>query len=498
MNTSTVISIENKGIGKFRAKGENLILKAVRLKTQTDNHDTLLEENTKYMYKGKIEETEGHIFILTDSYNNISTVFIVPVPDCVMPIFRLIDSTVEIKAYGFPIYVGSCAPEDTDRFIRGWYRLLYKPKGLHAMSNTWGDRNGRSRVNDSFIRREIESGADIGLDVVQIDDGWQKGIPDKYDENGLRVFEGDFWDVKKDIFPEGIQPLCGYAKEQGVELGLWFAPHSNGVFSKYERDIQVLKGAYDEWGIKYFKLDMIQLLSIEHSERMLDFLDDIFAFGDDVSVELDVTADARLGYLLCAPYGTIFVENRYTAWSNYYPHRTLRNLWLLSRYIPASKFQFELLNPELCADKYSKDDPLRPELYDIDYIFASVMFSNPLFWMETQFLSDKCRDKLKNIVHLWRMYRDEILNSDVYPIGEEPSGASMTGFVSDSDGIMHLLLFRENTNRESFTFDVGDSAEGEIELICSNSKIEFTQKENTVSVNFSNSASYAWFRIKKK
>ena len=53
MNTSTVISIENKGIGKFRAKGENLILKAVRLKTQTDNHDTLLEENTKYMYKGK-------------------------------------------------------------------------------------------------------------------------------------------------------------------------------------------------------------------------------------------------------------------------------------------------------------------------------------------------------------------------------------------------------------------------------------------------------------
>ena len=117
MNTSTVISIENKGIGKFRAKGENLILKAVRLKTQTDNHDTLLEENTKYMYKGKIEETEGHIFILTDSYNNISTVFIVPVPDCVMPIFRLIDSTVEIKAYGFPIYVGSCAPEDTDRFI---------------------------------------------------------------------------------------------------------------------------------------------------------------------------------------------------------------------------------------------------------------------------------------------------------------------------------------------------------------------------------------------
>ena len=496
MNTSTVISIENKGVGKFRAKGENLILKAVKLKTQTDNHDTLLEENIKYMYKGKIEETEGHIFILTDSYNNTSTVFIVPVPDCVTPVFRVTNSTVEIKAYGFPIYVGSCAYEEVYRFIRGWYRLLYKPKGLHAMSNTWGDRNGRSRVNDSFIRREIESGSDIGLDVVQIDDGWQKGIPDKYDENGLRVFEGDFWDVKKDIFPDGIKPLSDYAKEKGVELGLWFAPHSNGVFSKYERDMQVLRKAYDECGIKYFKLDMIQLLSIEHSERMLDFLDDMFAFGDDVSVELDVTADMRLGYLLCAPYGTIFVENRYTAWSNYYPHRTLRNLWLLSKYIPTSKFQFELLNPELCQDKYGKDDPLRPELYDIDYLFASVMFSNPLFWMETQYLSDNCREKLKNIVPLWRMYRDEILNSDVYPIGEEPSGASMTGFVAESDGVIHLLLFREHTDRESFTFDIGNNIGEEAELVQSNTEVSFTKDGGRISVKFGKKAAYAWFRIK--
>ena len=496
MNKSAVICIENKGVGSFKTKGENLILRAIILRTETDKHDTLTEEKTKYMFNGKIEETEGHIFILTDAFNSSSTVFIVPVPDCVIPVFTLQDNTVNIKAYGFPIYVGSCKPDEAERFIRGWYRLVYKPNSLCAMSNTWGDRNGRSRVNDSFIRREIESGADIGLDVVQIDDGWQKGIPDTYDDKGLRIFEGDFWELKKEIFPNGMRSLAEYANQKGVELGLWFAPHSNGAFAKYERDMQVLKKAYDEWGMRYFKLDMIQLISVEHSERMLDFLDDLLGLGEGVSVELDVTADKRLGYLLSAPYGTVFVENRYTAWSNYYPHRTLRNLWHLSRYIPASKFQFEIVNPKLYTDKYSQDDPLRPELYDIDYLFASVMFSNPLFWMETQFLDDECREKLKSIVPIWRKYRDEILNSDVCPIGEEPSGASMTGFVAESDSCSHILLLRERSERESYTFDIGKEILGDLELISSNTEIDFSSSGKSITVKFGKMAAYAWFRIK--
>ena len=338
----------------------------------------------------------------------------------------------------------------------------------------------------------------MGLDVVQIDDGWQKGIPDVYDDEGNRVFDGDFWKVKYDRFPCGIESVSKYARNKGVELGLWFAPESRLNFKSFERDISVLRQAYKEWKIKYFKLDMVKLPNEESAGKMLDFLDEIFSFGEDVSIELDVTADVRLGYLMSAPYGTIFVENRYSAWSNYYPHRTLRNLWLLSRFIPASKFQFELLNPELCTDKYGSDDALRPELYDADYLFASVMYSNPLFWMETQFLSEESRARLKRIIGIWKKHRKAITSADVYPIGEEPSGASMTGFSADTGDEIYVSVFRECTERESFTFDVGHQLTGDCELLLSNTAVEYSANGSLLTVDFSKMRSYAWFVLKKK
>ena len=490
-----MINIENNGIAKFSIKSEHATLRAIKLNTSTDSHDTLVEESVKHLFRGAVEETEGHIFILNDVSNEIATVFIVSAPDCVMPTFKVKDMSVEIKTSGYPISVGYAEKNKAEKLCRDWYRMHYRPYALHSMSNTWGDRNGRSRVNDEFIRREIDSAADLGLDVVQIDDGWQKGIPETYDGNGLRVFEGDFWDLKDDIFPKGMRTLSDYAKEKGTKLGLWFAPHSRERFEYFERDIKVLKDAFTNWDIKYFKLDMLQLQTVEQCSVMLDFLDEIFSFGEGVSVELDVTADKRLGYLLSAPYGTIFVENRYTAWANYYPHRTLRNLWSLSRFIPASKFQFELVNPELYTDKYSSTDEFRPELYDIDYLFASVMFSNPLFWMETQFLSEKCRAKLKDIISIWRKHRDELVVADVSPIGEAPNGRSMTGFVADLGSYTYVLVFREATERDTYSYECGSDFSS-AELIASNTDISFSVNNGRLSVTFGKMRSYAWLLLK--
>ena len=268
-------------------------------------------------------------------------------------------------------------------------------------------------------------------------------------------------------------------------------------FEHFERDVSVLRSAYRDFQFKFFKLDMLSLPSEEYSSRMLDFLDEVLSFGEDVSVELDVTADKRLGYLASAPYGTIFVENRYTAWANYYPHRTLRNLWSLSRFVPTSKLQFELVNPELYTDKYFDSDELRPALYGIDYLFASVMISNPLFWMETQFLSDGCRERLKAIVPIWKLYREELAECDVYPIGEEPSGRALTGFAADHGDTSHLLVFREVTDRDSFTFNLRDEYEGG-ELVVSDAPVDFELNGNTVKVKFENKRSYAWIKLRKK
>jgi alpha-galactosidase len=469
----------------------------VRLVTLTDLNDTLVEESRAQIYSGNARELFGQIFILTDKLTKSSDVIIIPAPDYVMPSIRVEKKIAIIESFSYPAYIASCEESDAERVVRSWYREHYSPAALHAMSNTWGDRNGRTRVSDEFIRREIDSGADLGLDVVQIDDGWQKGIPNVHDELGNKLFEGDFWELKRDIFPNGMRALSDYAHSLDVELGLWFAPHARGVFEHYERDVSVLEKAYKEWGIRYFKLDMIDLPTRAHCEKMTELLDKVTSFGDSVAVELDVTANKRLGYLAAARYGTIFVENRYTAWGNYYPHRTLRNIWMLSRYIPTAKCQFELINPELYTEQYDSSDPYRHECYTADYLFASVMLSNPLFWMETQFLSDKARSALKSIIPLWKQYRAELTEADVYPIAEEPSGSSLTGFIADCADAVHLLLFREVTERDSLTLDTDLDFSG-AQVIKANAACEVCTKDGGIVARISEPRSYVWLRASKQ
>jgi hypothetical protein len=83
-----------------------------------------------------------------------------------MPRAKVEGGRLTVVSEGYPIYAAECALGEEERTARDWYREHYRPTTIHAMSNTWGDRHGRTRVCDEFIRREIESGADLGLDVV--------------------------------------------------------------------------------------------------------------------------------------------------------------------------------------------------------------------------------------------------------------------------------------------------------------------------------------------
>ena len=480
---------------ELKLKNDHVSFDAIRLITVSDVNDTLTEKRTLISYRGRSDPAFGQLFVLRDKLSDKVRVFIIPAPDCFLPRAYIADSTFVIENGSYPVYTKEVDPKDAERAFRDWYREHYSPLTLHAMSNTWGDRNCRSRVCDDFMRLEIDSARDLGLDIVQIDDGWQTGIPDVFDEDGCRLFEGDFWELKTSVFPNGMKAISDYASENGLMLGLWFAPHSRGEFEHFERDLAVLKKAYHEWCVRYFKLDMIDLPTNKHAEKMKALITEILAL-DGTSIELDVTAHKRLGYLAAAPFGTIFVENRYTAWGNYYPHRTLRNEWMLSRYIPLSKLQFELLNPDLYREMYSNSDPYRHELYDIDYLFVSVMLSNPLFWMESQFLSDKSRAELKSVIPLWKKYREKLTHADVSPIGEEPSGNSLTGFIAECDDSFHLLVFRENTDRDTLTVTLPEAPSG-YEMIAAKSDATVSLVGNIVSVTQSKNRSYVWVRLDK-
>ena len=204
----------------------------------------------------------------------------------------------------------------------------------------------------------------------------------------------------------------------------------------------------------------------------------------------------RLNYLCGNDYGTIFVENRYTKTANSFPHRVLRNLWTISKYQPSNRFQFELINPDLNQGSYREGDPFAPVNYDMDYLFASVMLSNPLFWMEMQFLSDERRAQLIPLMNVWKEHRAALAKADVMPIGEIPSGRSNTGFYISKDGKPeYLLLFREANDRDTAVFTIpADSAEAE--LLYSNTDVNVKIEKGVVTAQLAKSRAYAFIKLK--
>lgn len=414
-------------------------VEAVKLNTVTDYTDEVVTRDTTYLFRGNTRGLKGNIFFIKGekSYSIIT--------------FCADFEIAELYVKDFSVYLSECEHiilEGDENAVRR-YLLRYAPKRLITMSNTWGDCNGFSRVNSEFVKREIDASRKIGLDIAQIDDGWQKGktnVRELFDELGRRKFDGDFWETDKNSFPEGLDEMSEYAGDE-IELGLWFAPDFHGNFAYYDRDVNILKRASDKF--KFFKLDMLHIHNKEDRDKFISMLEELRQIA---SLELDVTNGQRLGYLISMRYGIIFLENRYTKTANYYPYRTLKNLWELSRYIPAQTLQVELANPDLNIEAYG-DDAFKPSEYTMDYLFASVMVSNPLFWMETQFLGENRIKELNNILPLWKSLREEIVKSEIIPIGERPSGTSFTGFMIKGEKT-YALVFRENTLLTEYDFNI--------------------------------------------
>ena len=177
--------------------------------------------------------------------------------------------------------------------------------------------------------------------------------------------------------------------------------------------------------------------------------------GGGATLQQDITAEQRMGYLAAREYGTLFVENRYTDFGSYYPHRTLRNLWMLARFCrgPADAVR-SCLNPARNTERY-RAEPLAPGRYTADYLFASVMAAQPLLWMELSGLGRQDAARLqRGLIGVYRLHREAMWACDVRPVGQEPDGRSFTGFAFTSPCGQkgYLLLFRENVPESAFTF----------------------------------------------
>jgi hypothetical protein len=89
--------------------------------------------------------------------------------------------------------------------------------------------------------------------------------------------------------------------------------------------------------------------------------------------------------------------------------------------------------------------------YRMDYAFAMTMMGVPLFFFETQLLSNSNRELLKPIIATYKRHRDDLRRGTVFPIGEEPDDTRWCGFqsVAHEGRSGYLTLFREIDNREA-------------------------------------------------
>lgn len=375
------------------------------------------------------------------------------------------------RGYGVTIGVGQ-GEEGLLLALRDYQqrrRTLRPDRDEMVLVNTWGDRGQDARIGADFVLRELDACARLGASHLQLDDGWQKGQSSNSASAGGSLAgiwqqRQDYWEVHPTRFPQGFTPIVARARELGIELCLWFNPSADDSYAHWRDDAETLIRYHRAYGIRVFKIDGVYLPDARADRNLRALFDRVVEATDgNVVFNLDVTAGRRWGYHLGVEYGNLFVENRYTDWQNYYPHWTLRNLWKLARYVPAPALQIEFLNTLRNPQHYAGSDPLRPQVVPPAYAFAITMMAQPLGWFEAQHLGEIAQP-LAEAIHAYRRYAADLHAGTIFPIGEEPSGISWTGFQSLHPGRGYLLLLREWNERPTANLRVIALAGRTIEL----------------------------------
>ena len=445
---------------------QHLRVTQVALMDQTDNHNELVSEREWLLMLNEAKfDVQGCVLIAENVLDGTGLAFLKLAP---LPHARQNQAAVDfsvnpgaraVAAFfgGYPVaavgYRGGRA--GCTRALHAFQRCLreYRPgrDGLF-LSNTWGDRSRDARINEEFLLKEVAAGAALGVDVVQIDDGWQKGrtansaaARGKGVWNGYWAADPAFWDADPVRFPNGLEKVVKAARDKGMNFGLWFGPDSSSDAANWQRDADRLLKFHRELGINYFKIDSMKThnaLSLQRQRAMFDRM--LEGSGGALTFDLDVTAEIRPGYFGLPDIGPLFVENRYTDFHRYWPHQTLRNLWMLARVVDPLRLRIEVLNNARNADKY-KDDPLAPARYKPDALFAVAMTASPLGWFEVSNLPADYAAQLRPLVAAWKAERARMHGGAIVPAGAAPDGVAWTGFVSAAaDGRGgYALLFRE-------------------------------------------------------
>lgn len=347
------------------------------------------------------------------------------------------------------------ANSDRDRQIafKTFDRARFPMNEQYAViqANTWGSSIGylqhREAAAQDNVLRELDSCADLGIDLLQIDDGWQG--------NGY-----ESWEPCVERYPEGWGPVTKKACDSGVKLGLWCAGE--------KIDLPYLQKSFDEVGFMWYKLDFMNCTNRTSLDRLIEKVRAFELYSDrNTRVNWDTTeVNPRLGYFLGREYGAIYYANRKPMSPPsvvYRPHTVLRDLWEMALYIDIRQILGDVQDPRKTNPAFSNAN-----LHSSAYCTAITLMSLPTFFMETQLLEQACRDQIRPLLKVYKQHRADMLKGMVHPIGKRPDGSQFTGFqchLADSQS-GYLTLFRElDCSQEQGTFElVGLPGDAQLKL----------------------------------
>lgn len=335
-------------------------------------------------------------------------------------------------------------PETLPATLRHFIALRYPHdpvRDAYVMSNTWGSTDGKRDARDAArednVLRELEVAAAIGVDAVQIDDGWQVDLA----ATTWRPESERGWQPHDAVYPRGWARVRARAAELGVELGLWAAGE----------DIRLdeLLTNWRELGFTRAKLDFMRFAGhAEHAAFSAKVRAFVRATDHRVRINFDVTSKSpRVGYLWLRECGSLYLANRKPhAPENvlYHPWLVLRDAWHLARWQRLQDIQLTVQNP--LRTNRAASDAWR---HSTAYCLAITLFGTPLIFQQLQFLDATQRAEMRDVLTVYRRHRHAIHAGDIAPIGDEPSNAAHTGFhCRCPDGSGYVLVLRELTNTQ--------------------------------------------------
>lgn len=309
---------------------------------------------------------------------------------------------------------------------------VFPERDIMIISDTWGPANpgGGQFAAEDYLLKEIPLLADLGVDVLRIDDGWQINP----------------WGGEKEVFhpsyKDGWKNIIESCKKNDVKLGLWIA-----IQRAKQKDLLLnLKEA----NVVTWKVDFDHLNNRSAFENRFKGIREVmknawmktqFSFCPEY-------ADPRYGWYYAKEYGSIYFQNIQEALPEHLimvPYHVLRQHWLMSKYFNSNKLQVLLQNPKRVDTRYSDADK-----HGHGYCFAMGLPFIPIFFQSAQYLDEAGRQELKSLISLYKEYREKMFDCYSFPIGETPTNASWAGFqfINDKQDEGYLLLFRELHNGE--------------------------------------------------